>query len=143
MNSKNLLPKITFYLKFMKGCLKYLEDQLTRSNCGAATEEVSKFLGHHLKPIMQQGKSYIRDSEEFLSKIRNFTFIPDVVGLYPIIPHSGGLSALTSTLENWMGMQIPTSDLVKMAEFALLIFILNFLIKFTKRLWRLLFCYWY
>ena len=51
---------------------------------------------------MQQGKSYIRDSEDFLSKIRNFTSIPDgsflvtvdVVGPYSSIPHSAGLSAL-------------------------------------------------
>ena len=62
---------------------------------------------------MQQCISYTRDSEDFLSKFRNFTSIPDgsflvtvdVLRLYPSIPHSAGF---------------------------------NFLIKFTNRLWELL-----
>ena len=32
------------------------------SNCRTPTEKVSEFLDHHLKPIMQNGLSYIRDS---------------------------------------------------------------------------------
>ena len=31
------------------------------SNCGMPTEKVSEFLGYQLKPVMQNGKSYIRD----------------------------------------------------------------------------------
>ena len=31
------------------------------SNCGIPTEKVSEFLGYQLKPVMQNGKSYIRD----------------------------------------------------------------------------------
>ena len=38
------------------------------SNCGTPTEKVSVFLDHHLKPIMQKGLSYIRDSQHFLDK---------------------------------------------------------------------------
>ena len=34
-----------------------------------------EFLDHHIKLIMQPGKSYIKDSEDFLSKIGNFTSI--------------------------------------------------------------------
>ena len=78
------------------------------SDCGAATEKVSKFSDHHLKPIMQQGKCYMRGCEDFLLKIRKFTSIldgsflvtADVVGLYPSIPHSVGLDALKSALGN-------------------------------------------
>ena len=63
------------------------------SKCGTLTEKVSEFLGYHLKPAMQKGCSYIKDSREFLKKIKNLTFLPEssilvtanVVGLYPSI----------------------------------------------------------
>ena len=35
------------------------------SNCNAPTEKVSEFLDLHLKPIMQDGWSYIKDTEDF------------------------------------------------------------------------------
>ena len=41
------------------------------SNCNAPTEKVSEFLDLHLKPIMQEGWSYIKDTEDFLKKIQN------------------------------------------------------------------------
>ena len=71
-------------------------------------EKVSKFLDCQLKPVMQKGKWYIRDSGHFLEKIKNISTLPenailvtaDVVGLYPSIPHQAGLSALKEALEN-------------------------------------------
>ena len=78
----------------------------TISNCGAPTEKASEFLDFHLKSIMQNGASYIKDSNDFKSKIKNID-IPndallvtaDVVGLYPSIPHEAGLSALKEVLD--------------------------------------------
>ena len=35
------------------------------SNCDSPTEKVSEFLYLHLKPIMQEGWSYIKDTEDF------------------------------------------------------------------------------
>ena len=72
------------------------------SNCGLSTEEVSEFLDSHLKGIMQECWSYIKDSNDFIKKAKNFKDIPqdalsvtaDVVGLYPSIPHEAGLKAL-------------------------------------------------
>ena len=92
------------------------------SNCGVATKKVPEFLDCHLKPTMQQDKYYIRDSEDFFPNIRKFASIPflvtaDVMGLYLSIPHSLGLSAPKSDLENRKEKQIPTSHLLKMAEF--------------------------
>ena len=40
------------------------------------TEKVSEFLVYQLKPVMQKGKSYIRDSEHFLEKIKNISSFP-------------------------------------------------------------------
>ena len=39
------------------------------SNCGTPTEKPSEFLDHHLQPIMKSGTSYIKDTNEFLSKL--------------------------------------------------------------------------
>ena len=115
-----LLPKIH----------KRLEDVPGRpviSNCGAPTEKVSEFLDYHLKPVMKEGESYIRDSSDFLSKIKALGKIPegsflvtcDVVGLYPSIPHSDGLRTLERRLKERTEMKVPTEDLVEMANFVL------------------------
>ena len=96
-----LLPKIH----------KRLSDvprRLVIPNCEIATEKVSEIFDYQLKPIMQKGISYIRDSEHFLEKIKNISTLPenailvtaDVVGLYLSIPHQAGLSALKEDLEN-------------------------------------------
>ena len=37
------------------------------------TEKLSKFLDYQLKPVMQNGQSYIRDSGHFLEKIENIS----------------------------------------------------------------------
>ena len=34
------------------------------------TEKVSEFLDHQLQPIMKQGNSYIKDTGDFLEKLR-------------------------------------------------------------------------
>ena len=56
-----LLPKIHKRLSNVPG-------RPVISNCGTPTEKVSEFLDHHLKPIMQNLLSYIRDSQHFLEK---------------------------------------------------------------------------
>ena len=72
------------------------------SNCGVPTEKVSEFLDSHIQPIMRKGWSYIKDSQDFINKLRELGKIPDnailvtadVVGLYPSIPHNIRLRAL-------------------------------------------------
>ena len=68
------------------------------SNCGTPTEKASEFLDYHLKPVMQKSWSYIKDSGDFIEKIKRINTKPgdaiwvtaDVVGLYPSIPHELG-----------------------------------------------------
>ena len=77
------------------------------SNCGTPTEKASKFLNHHLKPVMQSSWSYIRNSGDFLRKIKQIENLSEnsilvttnIVGLYPSIPHELGLKALEEALE--------------------------------------------
>ena len=63
---------------------------------------------------MQSSWSYIKDSRDFLKKIKQIRNLPedsilvtaDVVGLYPSIPHELGLKALEEALEKWESKQI-------------------------------------
>ena len=70
------------------------------SNCVTPTDKVSEFLDFQLKPVMQSSKSYIKDSDDFIRKIRDIQYIPsnavlaDVIELYPSIPHDSGLKPL-------------------------------------------------
>ena len=76
---------------------------------------------------MQEGESHIKDTGDFLNKIKNINAIPenailvtaDVVGLYPSIPHQAGLEALREALDKRKIHKVPTGKLVKMAEFVL------------------------
>ena len=76
------------------------------SNCGTPTEKVSEYRDFLLKPVTQDGWSYIKDTGNFLKKIKRLGKIPegaklvtaDVVGLYLDIPHNLGLQSLTESL---------------------------------------------
>ena len=76
-------------------------------NCGTPTEKVSKFLDFYLRIVTQSGKAYIKDSGDFIRKIKSIQFIPSnailvtakLVGLYPSIPHEFGLKALKNILD--------------------------------------------
>ena len=95
------------------------------SNCGTTTEKVSEFLDNQLKPVMREGMSYIKDSNDFMHKIRNLKDIPndtllvtaDVVGLCTSISIESALQAFKEVLEQRKDKKILTNDLVKMAAF--------------------------
>ena len=97
------------------------------SNSGTPTEKASKFLDNHLKEVMQDGWSCIKDSNDFIKKTKHLKNIPDnailvtadVVGLYPSIPHEVGLRALKEVLDRREEKKISTEDRIKMAEFVL------------------------
>ena len=86
-----LLPKIHKRLHNVPG-------RPVISNSGFYTENISAFVEHHLKPLAQKVKSYVKDTSDFLRKIANLPPLPedlifctiDVVGLYPNIPHDEG-----------------------------------------------------
>ena len=79
------------------------------SNSGKPTKKVSKFLDSHLQLIMKKGLSYIKDSGDFISKIKRIGSVPEnailvtayVVGFYLSISHDVGLKALKKALVKW------------------------------------------
>ena len=115
-----LLPKIHKRLHNVPG-------RPVISNSGYYTETISSFLDHHLQPLDQAVKSYIKETNEFLKKLRSLPKLPDdiilctmdVVGLYPNIPHEEGLSALRKRLENRKEKYVSTDTIIDLAEVVL------------------------
>ena len=58
-----LLPKILKRLYDVPG-------RAVTSSCGTPTEKASKFLDNQLKEVMQNGWCYIKDSSDFIKKIK-------------------------------------------------------------------------
>ena len=58
---------------------------------------------YRLKPLIKSAKSYVKDTSDFLRKIKELGKVPDgdilastdVVGIYPSISHEDGLDALS------------------------------------------------
>ena len=96
-----LLPKIHKRLHNVPG-------RLVITNSSHYAENVSSFLDHHLQPLAQVVKCYVKDTNEFLKKFcslskfldRIFLCTMDAEGLYSNIPHVEGLSALRERLES-------------------------------------------
>ena len=97
------------------------------SNYGTTTEKLSGSLDHHLQPIMKAGRPYIKDTSDFLEKLKNLGNISsnailvtvNVVGLFPSIPCDAGLQVLYEKSEERTDKKILYTDLVEMAEFIL------------------------
>ena len=76
---------------------------------------------------MKQGESYIKDTGDFLEKLKRLGEIPkgailviaDVVGLCPSIPHDGGLEVLRKQFDKLKEKIVPTEGIIKMVGFVL------------------------
>ena len=97
------------------------------SNCGYYRENISSFSDFHLQPFAREAKSYIKDSNDFLKKLRSLPNLPDdiilctvdVAGLYPNIPYAEDLSTLRKRLDLRLEKDVTTSTLVELAELVL------------------------
>ena len=115
-----LLPKIDKRLHNVPG-------RPVISNCGFYTENISSFLDYYLQPLAQKVKSYIKDSNHFLNKIKKLESLPDgailctmdVVGPCPNIPHGEGLASHSRFLETRDNKQISSETLMELAEVVL------------------------
>ena len=78
------------------------------SACGSLTENVSAFIESILKPHKESLPSYIKDTTDFITKIRqlpqlskdSFLVTLDVSSLYGNIPHSDDIEACKSFMDN-------------------------------------------
>ena len=115
-----LLPKIHKRLSNVPG-------RPVVSNCSYYTENIANFLDYHIQPLSKKVKSYIKDTNDFLRKIKSLPPLPegailctiDVIGLYPNIPHEYGLAALRKALDTREDQSVSTDSLIELAELSL------------------------
>ena len=80
-----------------------------------------------MQALAQTVKSYIKNTNHFLRKLKSLGKLPQgtilftivVVGLYPNIPHSEGLNSLRRFLELRNNKQISSDTLIEVAEIVL------------------------
>ena len=94
------------------------------SSCGAPTERISEYVDHHLRPLVVQIPSYLRDTTDFLRKLSTLETLPpgsilvtfDVSSLYTNIPHNKGVAACREALETCPSLAPPTNYLVDLIQ---------------------------
>ena len=128
-----LLPKIHKRLKGVPG-------RPVVSHVGFHTERISSFIDYHLQPLAKNVKSYVKDTNDFLCKLKNLRKLPedaimvtiDVVGLYPSIPHGEGLEALKNALDKRKEKKVSTESLCELADIVLK----NNIFEFDEKTYR-------
>ena len=73
---------------------------------GCSRERISQFVDHFLKPLVPNIKSYVKDTSDFVKKIRDLGTVPsntllvtlDVTSLYTNIPNQEGIKACAKAL---------------------------------------------
>ena len=100
------------------------------------TSEISRFVDHQLQPLVRKIPSYIKDANDFISKINNFLAPPnsllvtmDVKSLYTSIPNNKGIASVKKKYDNYPRKTIPTKII---ATFLALILTLNNIIFNSK-----------
>ena len=79
------------------------------------TSEISRFVHHHLQPVVKQIPSNIKDTNHFINKVNNFS-VPvnsilvtmDVRSLYTSIPNNEGIAATKKRYDSYIHKTIPT-----------------------------------
>ena len=88
---------------------------------GSPTAKISHFVDIHLEKIVNEIKSHIKDTTDFINKIETITDLPentilvtmDVKSLFTNIPNSEGINAVAKALEKQTDLKIPTRVIIK------------------------------
>ena len=82
-----------------------LEDEINSIDCH--TSKTSRFVDHHLQPVVKEIPSYIKDTNQFISKVNDFSgpvnsilVTVDVRSLCTSIPNNKGIAATKKKYEN-------------------------------------------
>ena len=100
------------------------------SGNGCPTERISQFVDHFLNNISCKGKSFIKDTSDFLRMLNDLGKVPkgsflvtlDVVSLYPNIPIADSISACAAGLESFRpnGTEPRNSSILRLLRLVML-----------------------
>lgn len=97
------------------------------SDCSSESYAISEYIDHHLAPLATSHPSYVKDTQDFVSKISELK-IPkdaklitlDVDSLYTNINNNDGIKAVANMLKNNPGLNRPDKQLLELLELSLL-----------------------
>ena len=98
------------------------------SACSCPTSIISAFVDDVLQPIVQRIDSYVKDTNQMLRIVKDFSFpddgspllfTMDVKSLYTVIPNHEGLNALKHYLDLRVTQEPPTETILRLAELVL------------------------
>ena len=97
------------------------------SSNGAPTENISHFVDCFLQPLATSLPSYIRDTTDFLNRLRRLLPLPpgtlmvtlDVSSLYTNIPHAEGIKSCEEFPNSWELLVTSTADLCHLVRLIL------------------------
>ena len=98
------------------------------SACNSSTDNISKYVDYVLKPLMQSLPSYVKDTTDFIQKLKSsklahansYLVTLDVSSLYTNIPHKDGLDACRGFLNNTSALnELPVNSVLKLIQLVL------------------------
>ena len=97
------------------------------SDCSSESYKISEYVDHHLAPLATSHPSFVKDTQDFISKISELE-IPkdamlvtlDVDSLYTNINNKDGIKAVANKLRETPGSNRPDKQLLELLEISLL-----------------------
>ncbi|XP_036071479.1 uncharacterized protein LOC118599729 [Oryzias melastigma] len=93
------------------------------SDCGSETYRSAEFIDHFLNPLSTKHKSYIKDTYDFIEKIKNLNvplnsilFTIDVDSLYTNINTQEGIRSIKNIFNKFHDPQRPDEEILKLLE---------------------------
>ena len=97
------------------------------SSVNIHTSKISKFVDHHIQPLAKGLKSDVKDTTDFITKIKYLGTVPpnsflvsiDITSLYTNIPNDEGLEALRQNLDSSQNQSTSTKVTVTLMHLIL------------------------
>lgn len=97
------------------------------SDCDSESYQIAEYIDHFLQPISIKHPSYLKDTYDFIQKIRNqhiprnsFLFTMDIDNLYTNIETQTGLKAVREWFKRYPEKNRPDSHILKLLEISLI-----------------------
>ena len=121
-----LLPKIHKPMEKWTVPYKIPPGRPIVSDCNSESYKVSELIDFYLKPVASQHPSFLKDTQDFLSKIQNLRLSPnsllvtlDVDSLYTNIDNTTGIQAVKEKLQEINDPKCPLKYIIKLLDICL------------------------
>jgi len=96
------------------------------SDCGSESYRVAEYIDFHINPLSQRHNSYIKDTYDFVNKIKglivprgSFLFSIDINSLYTNIDTALGLQAVQNAFDKFPDPERPDRGIIRLLELSL------------------------